>query len=204
MKVNVITISRQFGSGGRTVGRKLAEALGFKFYDSELVKKISDETGFNEKFIEDKGEHSTYTSKLASIFNGRQSYGAMNGQSTADYLWGIENKIIKDVAEEGGCVIVGRCSDYILRERTDVLDIYIHADDEFRANRIVRNYGEPSEGIEKAMKVKDKKRATYYSYYTERNFGDADNYHIALDTGVLGVDNAVKIVLNAIEAMEQE
>lgn len=204
MDVRVITISRQFGSGGRTVGRKLAEALGYKFYDSELVKKISDETGFNEKFIEDKGEHASYTSKLASIFNGRQSYGTMNGQSTADYLWGIENKIIKDLAEEGGCVIVGRCSDYILRERTDVLDIYIHAAPEFRAARIVKNYGEPSEGIDKAMKVKDKKRATYYSYYTERNFGDADNYDIALDTGVLGVDNAVRLVLDAIEALKQE
>ena len=132
MKNRVITISREFGSGGRTIGKKVAQALGIPCYDSELLQKIAVESGFNENYIKDAGEYAP-SGFLSAAFSHR-GFGPTN----ADYLWEIQYKIITELAEQGPCVIVGRCADYVLRDKADCLKVFIHADMKFRAERIVK------------------------------------------------------------------
>ena len=148
MEKNIITISREFGSGGRSIGRLVAQKLDIPFYDKELVNQIALESGFAPKFVEDHGEHSPGTSLFSYAFAPQGVPGVMNGLSTADFLWNIQCSVILQLAEKGPCVIVGRNADYILKDRKDTLNVFIHADMDFRADRIVRLYGvrkEPSE-----------------------------------------------------------
>lgn len=136
MKNRIITISREFGSGGRTIGRKLAENLGIPCYDRELIQKIALESGFDENYIKDAGEYAP-GGFLSSAFSNR-TFGPTN----EDYLWEIQYKIITDIAQKESCVIVGRCADYILRDKADCLKVFIHASMDYRAERIVKVYGE--------------------------------------------------------------
>lgn len=188
MKNKVITISREFGSGGRTIGRKTAEELGIPCYDNELLMKIAQESGFNENYIRDAGEYasggllSTAFSQHARILNN------------SDYLWKIQCRIIKELAEKESCVIVGRCADYILRNEADCLRVFVHADMKFRAERIVKIYGEREESPEQRLKDKDKRRAAYHRFYTDMKWGHAQNYDITLNSGTLGIDTCVEII----------
>lgn len=150
MKKNIITISREFGSGGRTIGKTVAERLGVPCYDKELVKQVALESGFDPKFIEERGESAPGKNRFAYAFLGRGTPGVMGGMSASDFLWTIQYRVIQDLAEKGPCVIVGRCADYILREREDCLHTFIHASVPFRADRIVRLYGESEKAPEKA------------------------------------------------------
>lgn len=188
MKNRIITISREFGSGGRTIGKKVAEQLGIPCYDSELIHQIAQESGFAESYIKDAGEYAP-SGFMASLLSNR-SFGPTN----EDYLWQIQHKIILDLAEKGPCVIVGRCADYILRDKADCLKVFIHASMEYRADRIVREYGERAETPEQRLKDKDKRRAAYHRFYTDMKWGHAQNYHITLDSGVLGIDKCVDII----------
>lgn len=188
MKNRIITISREFGSGGRTIGKKVAEQLGIPCYDSELIHQIAQESGFAESYIKDAGEYAP-SGFVASLLSNR-SFGPTN----EDYLWQIQHKIILDLAEKGPCVIVGRCADYILRDKADCLKVFIHASMEYRADRIVREYGERAETPEQRLKDKDKRRAAYHRFYTDMKWGHAQNYHITLDSGVLGIDKCVDII----------
>lgn len=199
MKKNIITISRQFGSGGRTVGHLVAEKLGIPFYDKELVEHIALESGFAPKFVEEHGEHSPGKSFLSYAFAPQGVPGIMNGLSTADFLWNIQCGVILQLAEKGPCVIVGRNADYILKDRKDVLHTFIHADTDFRAERIVRLYGESEKTPLARLQEKDKRRSVNYQHYTGRVWGAADNYDISLNTGVIGVEKAAEIILSLIE-----
>ena len=142
MEKKIITISREFGSGGRTIGHKVADALGIPFYDKELVDQIALESGFAPKYVEEHGEHSPGKSFFSYAFAPQGVPGVMNGLSSADFLWNIQCNVILQLAEKGPCVIVGRNAVYILKDRKDVLHAYIHADMPFRADRFVRLYGE--------------------------------------------------------------
>lgn len=196
MKKNIITISRQFGSGGRTVGRQLAERLNIPFYDRELVKQVAEETGFDTKFIEDNGEFSP----SKSIFSFAVSQGVpcmQNGLSVSDFIFCMQRQVILKLAEKP-CVIVGRGADYILRDRDDVFDVFIHASMENRADRIVRLYGESEKKPEQRLADKDKKRKIYYKHYTDREWGDAKNYDMCLDSGRIGIDKCVDLIIDAI------
>ena len=198
MKKNVITISRQFGSGGRTVGRLVAEKLGIPFYDKELVEQIALESGFAPQFIEENGEHAPGKSLFSYAFLHQGVPGVMNGLSTADFLWNIQCSSILQIAEKGPCVIVGRNADYILKDRTDAFHVYIHADTQFRADRIVRLYGESEKSPETRLNEKDKRRKLNYQHYTGRNWGDAANYDICLNTGKIGVEEAADIIVKLV------
>lgn len=200
MKKNIITISRQFGSGGRTVGHLVAEKLGIPFYDKELVEQIALETGFSPKYIEENGEHSPGRSLLSYAFAPQGVPGVMNGLSTADFLWNIQCGVILQLAEKGPCVIVGRNADYILKDRTDCLHAFIHADKEFRADRIVRLYGESEKSPQTRLNEKDKRRSVNYQHYTGRTWGDPNNYDISLNTGTIGVEEAADIIVNIINS----
>lgn len=188
MEKRIITISREFGSGGRTIGKLVAEHLGIRCYDAELIQKLASESGFDENYIKEAGEY-TPGGFLASAFTNR-SFGPTN----EDLLWKLQYRIIRELAEKEPCVIVGRCADFILQDRTDCLKVFVHADMKFRADRIVRVYGEREKSPEARLKEKDKRRAAYYRFYTDMNWGNAANYHIALDSGIIGIEKSAEII----------
>lgn len=193
MSYNIVTVSRQFGSGGRSIAKAVAERLGYEYYDNELVCQIAKESGFSEDFIREAGEYAGYKSSLLfSLATGSMSSG--NGMSTTDSLYVFQHNFIKELGKKGKCVIVGRCADYILKDRDDCFNVFIHASMDFRADRIVRLYGEREDSPEKRLADKDKKRMNYYKHYTYRRWGDAPNYHLCLDSGAIGIDKCVDII----------
>lgn len=203
MEKKIITISREFGSGGRTIGHKVAERLGIPFYDKELVDQVALESGFAPKFVEEHGEHAPGKSIFSYAFASQGVPGVMNGMSTADFLWNIQCSVILQLAEKGPCVIVGRNADYILKDREDVLHAYIHADKAFRADRIVRLYGESEKSPEARLNEKDKRRHVNYQHYTGRVWGTAQNYDICLNSGTIGVDACVDIIVDLVNASKE-
>lgn len=192
MSNRIITISREFGSGGRTIGRAVAEKLGISCYDSELIEKIAEESGLAKEYIADKGEYAPHGSRLANAFSSGRSFSG--GSSIQDYLWTVQRKVICELARKESCVIVGRCADYILGETEDCLKVFIHASMDKRAERIVKVYGDTGIAPEKRLQDKDKRRKSYYRFYTNMEWGIARNYHISLDSGVLGIDRCVEII----------
>ena len=198
MEKKIITISREFGSGGRTIGRMVAERLGVPFYDKELVDHIALESGFAPKFVEEHGEHAPGKSLFAYAFAPQGVPGVMNGLSTADFLWNIQCSVILQLAEKGPCVIVGRNADYILKDREDALHAYIHADMAYRADRIVRLYGESEKSPEARLQEKDKRRHINYQHYTGRVWGTAQNYDICLNSGTIGIEACVDIIIDMV------
>ena len=199
MEKKIITISREFGSGGRTVGHAVADQLGIPFYDKDLVEHIALESGFAPKFIEEHGEHAPGKTLFSYAFAQHGMPGAMNGLSTADFLWNIQCSVILQLAEKGPCVIVGRNADYILKDRKDCLHAFIHADLDFRADRIVRLYGESEKSPEARLQEKDKRRRVNYQHYTGRNWGQAQNYEICLNTSVLGIEQSAQIIIDLVK-----
>ena len=199
MEKKIITISREFGSGGRTIGHQVAEALGIPFYDKELVEQVALESGFAPKFVEEHGEHSPSKSIFAYAFAPQGVPGVMNGLSAADFLWNIQCNVILQLAEKGPCVIVGRNADYVLKDRPDCLHAFIHASVESRAERIVRLYGESEKSPVARLNEKDKRRKVNYQHYTGRNWGQAQNYDICLDSSVLGIDTCTDILVKLMQ-----
>lgn len=187
----IITISREFGSGGRSIGKAVAEKLGIRCYDKELIEKIAEETGLSQNYIEQNGEYARGKNLFSYAFLGR----TVNGKSVEDYIWETQRNLILDLAEKECCVIVGRCADYILSDRADCLNVFIHADVQFKKDRIVRLYGETEEDPEKRLWDKDTKRSVNYRYYTDKEWGKAENYHICLDSSEFGIDRCVEVIL---------
>ena len=176
MKKNrIVTISREFGSGGRTIGRKLAEELGVPCYDSELIGEIARESGFAEAYVR-RAEESSPSGWAGALFSTNRAFGPTN----EDYLWEVQRRVILELAEKGPCVIVGRCADYILRDRADCLTAFIHADLKFRADRIVRVYGEREASPEERVRDKDRRRAAYHRFYTDMKWGYAKKLPLSL------------------------
>lgn len=196
MSIRIITVSREFGSGGHSVAKMIADKLGYTYYDKALVEKIAKESGFDEAFVKERGEYaSASNSFLFSLVTGSAS-----GFSISDQIYIAQNNIIKEIADsDEPCVIVGRCADYILRDRDDCLHTFFHANHDFRAKRIVEVYGERDESPEKRIKDKDDRRKAFYKHYTGRAWGDVQNYHISLDTSVIGFEECAEIVANAVK-----
>ena len=188
MKNRVITISREFGSGGRTIGKAVAAQLNIPCYDSELLQQIAEKSGFNQQYIQEAGEYAP-GGFLASAFSHQTS-----GPNNADYLWKIQYQLITELAEKGPCVIVGRCADYILRDKADCLRVFIHADMDFRTQRIINVYGQREQSPEQRLREKDKRRAAYHRFYTDMKWGHAQNYDLTLNSGTLGIDRCVEII----------
>ena len=204
MKKNIITISRQFGSGGRTVGHLVAEKLGIPYYDKELVEQIALESGFAPKYVEEHGEHAPGKSIFAYAFAPQGVPGVMKGLSTADFLWNIQCNVILQLAEKGPCVIVGRNADYILKDRPDALHVYVSADLDFREKHIVELYGENDKTPEQRLNEKDKRRRVNYQHYTGRTWGQAQNYDLCLRSSTLGFDQCAQIIINAVEKSKEK
>ena len=184
----IITISREFGSGGRTIGRKVAEKLGIPCYDAELIQKIAEESGYTADYIKEESEYAP-GGWLSTVFTDRTM-----GLTNQDKLWSIQCRVIEELAQKGPCVIAGRCADYILRGKADCLNVFIHASMEKRAERIVNEYGERKERPEQRLKDKDKRRAAYHRFYTDMKWGHAQNYHVCLDSAELGIGRCVELI----------
>lgn len=194
MRKRIITISREYGSGGRYLGRELANQLGIKFYDKEIISEVAKETGFAKEFIEQKGEYSPKKSIFSYAFVGRNE----NGQSLDDILYSAQAEIIQKAADKAPCVIVGRNADYILKDRDDVVNIFVYADKDFRTERISRLYNKTKKEAQKLIDETDKKRSIHYNYYTDRKWGKVQNYTIALNSGAIGFDKCIEIIKSLI------
>lgn len=194
MNEKIITISRQFGSGGRTVGRMVADALGMKCYDSEIIAHISQKSGFTEEYIKEKGEYMD-DGGFFSALAGVDFYGNSNRLT----IWTEQCRVIKQIAHDGPCVIVGRCADYVLKNEADIslLKAFIYADMDYRAERIVTQYGESDVNPKKRLKDKDKRRAAYYEIYTDQKFGDPLNYDLCLNSSTLGIEQCADMIVQA-------
>lgn len=193
MSSRIVTISRQYGSGGRDVGRLVAEQLGVPCYDKELVFKIAEKSGFDVSFIQENGE---YAFSRSSLLFDLSVHGGMPAGSLSvyDQLYIAQHNIITELAEKESFVIVGRCADYILKDRTDCLHTFIHASVPFRARRIVEEYGEKTDNPEKVLRDRDSRRQAYYRHYTGKVWGAMKNYHICLDSSRLGVERCAKFI----------
>lgn len=188
MKQGIITISREFGSGGRTIGKAVARKLGIPCYDAELITEMAKQSGFAEDYVREAGEYAP-GGLLNSMFTSRAG-----GPTNEDILWQIQCNMVAQLAKKGPCVIVGRCGDYILRDRPDVLKVFVHADMAFRAKRIVEVYGQREESPEQRLKDKDKRRSTYYRFYTGRKWGQLDTYDLMLNSGILGIEKCTELI----------
>ena len=191
MANRIITIGRQFGSGGRTIGKLTAQKLGIPCYDQEIIDQICKESGFTEEFVKEQSEDAPFSSWAATVFSGDRSFYQPTNQ---DRIWAIEKKIILEIAEKESCVIVGRCADVILDGKADLLKVFVYSDFQKRAERIVDKYGETEVPTEKRLRDKDKRRALFYQFYTDQRWGAMENYHLALDSGALGIDKCVDII----------
>ncbi|MGE4583831.1 MAG: cytidylate kinase-like family protein [Sphaerochaeta sp.] len=194
----VFTIGRQFGSGGRQVGKHLAEKLGIPFYDKELIAISARDSGLSEALFSNADEKAT-SSIFYSLVMGNypMASGALGVTEMPlnDQLFLIQSKTIKRLAAEGPCVIVGRCADYILRDMEHVLNIFIHADLANRKERAVRVYEVPENKAEDACLKADKQRANFYNYYSDRKWGMCRTYDLSLDSGKLGIEGCVEQIL---------
>ncbi len=201
MSNSIITISRQYGSGGRFVGKKLAEKLGIPFYDNELISMAAKKSGFAESLFENAEKNTTY-SLLYSLSVFGTGAGGMYGLPLSDKVFLIQSDIIKQVADQGPCVIVGRCADYVLRERENVIHFFLYSEMEHRIERAMKYYGLDEKKAKEAIEKTDKKRAAFYNYYTGERWGDVKNYHLSLDTDSVGIDSCVDILASYVSARD--
>lgn len=198
MSKRIITISRQFGSGGHSIGKAVAEAMGIAFYDSELITEVARHSGLSEEFIRENEEYASHSNsflyQLAMSTAGTYGY-----PSVYQKLYEAQTKAIEELAERESCVIVGRCADYILRNRDDCLHVFIHADNEHRSKHILEKYGPTDKSTAQRIKDKDNRRKNYYRFHTDREWGIAANYDLSLDSGKLGEELCVAIIRRACE-----
>lgn len=195
----VITISRETGSGGHTIGKLLAEKLGYAFYDKEIVASAAGEMGIDEKLILENGENMSdqdyIDMKSGFIPHCRKP------EVPYEEIREAQDRVIRSIADKGNCIIVGRGADFILRGRSDVINVFIHADMEHRVRRVQRHEGVTGqeERIRRELERKDRSRTMYYRYFTEEEWGRAENYTIALDTGVFTKTQCAELIISALE-----
>ena len=196
----IITISRQYASGGKEIGQKVAEKLGIPFYDKELITLAAKESGFSQEAFEKADERAT-SSLLYSLLMGSYAFGnnaaAPGVLPINDQLFLIQSDLIKKAANEGPCVIVGRCANYVLHEKKNCLNVFIHADKAARVQRAVQKYNIPENKAAETLTKKDKQRAAYFNFYANKRWDDLDNYDLVLNSSTLGIDNTVDLIVSA-------
>lgn len=205
MKKKIVTISRQYGSGGRYIGENLAKAMGVPCYDEKLIDMVAKESGFAQSFVAEKGERMTGSllfNIASSLSFANNVFSTNNGVTLQDEIYFTQNRIIKELADKGPCVIVGRCADYILREREDCLNVFIFADNESKIERAEKYFNITREEAPAVLKKKDKARANHYKYYTDQEWGMASNYDLCLNSGLIGIDGCVKAIQQVLELTE--
>ena len=195
MKDNlVITIGRQFGSGGKDVADALGRKLGFPVYDNELILKAAQDSGFSAEFFVQSDEKKRFLS-LSAIFTSGWSGDAENYMSDKG-LFQIQCETIRRIAEQGAAIIVGRCSDYVLRDRGNTLDVFLTSPLDVRAGRVAERQGIPVEEAQSLVERRDRSREEYYNYYTFGNWGMASNYDICMDSSMLGIEGTAEYIID--------
>jgi cytidylate kinase len=200
---NLITISRQFGSGGREIGEALSAELGIKCYDKELISIAAKESGIDADVFNNVDEKAT-NSLLYSLSMGLYSFSSnySSGQLPVnDRLYLLQHKIIKNLANEEPCIFVGRCADYILEDRNDVVKLYIYADDDFRVKRTIEAQGVKESKAEQIVTKADKSRANYYNFYSGKKWGLTENYDLSINRTKLSTEQVVKVIKGYLEAV---
>ena len=202
----IITIGRQFGSAGREIGEKVAAYFGIKCYDKELLTRAAKESGFCEEMIQNHDERPT-NSFLYNLVMDTYSFG-YNSSAFVDMP--ISHKVflaqfdtIKKIADEGACIIVGRCADYALADRDNVVNLFIYGDEEVKVARIMQKYNLSQAKAKDMIIKKDNQRQSYYNYYSSKKWGRADSYDLCINSSVLGIEGTVKLIIQYIEDFEK-
>ena len=203
----VITIGREYGSGGRDIGRIVAERLQIPYLDREIISQAVKESGLSEEIIRQADEKASNPFSLSSLA-GSYFFGSQptfnNNLSINDQIFILESDIIKKAAEKGPCVIIGRCANNILREYSYCMSVFIHADMEHRMNRDILEYGVSPKKIEEFLAKQDKHRAHYHSYYTDEKWGDFSHYDLVIKSSKFGIEATADLILSAVEIFERQ
>lgn len=199
-----ITIGRQFGSGGREIGEALAKELGIRCFDKELISLAAKESGISPEVFENVDEQAA-NSLLYSLSVGLYSFGnnfnSTGGLPINDELYLLQHRLIRELANESPCVFIGRCADYILRNRTDVINIFIYADMDYRAERVktIKKIDEPK--LEQIIRKTDKSRSNYYNFYSGQKWGAAENYDLCINRTNMTTDQVVALIRNYLDIL---
>ncbi len=194
----IISIGRQFGAGGMAVGKRLADRLGIGYYDRELVFEAAKDFGFAPEFFEKADEKSSAYSGNVLQWVGSLVTGGFQSKNflSQDALFEMQSSAIRRLAEEKSCVIVGRCSDYVLRDNPNCVSVFLHSTDDDRSERIAQRNGMTKEEALERMKVEDKRRASYYNFYSDKTWGMSSTYTLSINVSTLGVDGTVDFIIH--------
>lgn len=195
MAKRIITISREFGSGGRFIGEEVAKKLGIAYYDKNIIGQIAEKSGLSPEYIQENAELSPKKGLFAYAFSGRD----ITGKSVEDMVYEAQRNIILELAEKEPCVIIGRNADYILKDRDDVLNVFLHGDMPEKIKRITGLYNVKEKEAVKTMADTDKRRRTNYNFYTDQNWGKASNYTLCLNSSQLGYDRCEMIIMECVK-----
>ena len=195
MAKRIITISREFGSGGRFIGEEVAKKLGIAYYDKNIIGQIAEKSGLSPEYIQENAELSPKKGLFAYAFSGRD----ITGKSVEDMVYEAQRNIILELAEKEPCVIIGRNADYILKDRDDVLNVFIHGDMPEKIKRITGLYNVKEKEAVKMMADTDKRRRTNYNFYTDQNWGKPSNYTLCLNSSQLGYDRCEMIIMECVK-----
>ncbi len=195
MAKRIITISREFGSGGRFIGEEVAKKLGIKYYDKDIIGQIAEQSGLSPEYIQENAELSPKRGLFAYAFSGRD----ITGKSVEDMVYETQRKVILDIAEKEDCVIIGRNADFVLKDREDVLNVFIHGDMPEKMKRICQLYNVTESDAAKMMADIDKRRMTNYNFYTEQKWGMASNYTLSLNSSQLGYELCQRMILECVK-----
>ena len=195
MAKRIITISREFGSGGRFIGEEVAQQLGIAYYSENIIDQIAQQSGLSPEYIEENAELSPKKGLFAYAFSGRD----ITGKSVDDMLYEAQRKVILEIAEKEPCVMIGRNTDFILKDRDDVLNVFIHGDMPEKIKRICKLYNVTEDGAVKLIKDTDKRRRINYNFYTEQKWGMARNYTLSLNSSQLGYARCKKMIMDCVD-----
>ncbi len=196
---HIITISRQHGSGGKEIGELLSASLGIPCYDNKLIQLASEKSGFSEEHFRDYDKNAS-NSFLYSLVRGFQYHQNATGMwSLEDKIYTTQSRVIHEIADEGPCIIIGRCADYILSERPELVKIFVYASPDFRAERLASREGISREKALDEIKATDKRRQNYYNYHSDTKWGDAQNYNLCIDSSFCGVEKAAQIICDFVK-----
>ena len=199
----IITIGRQYGSGGREIGELTASQLGYKFYDSEIVSVAAESSGYSEGAVSQYDEKPGKSLIYGLYMSTASTSASADMLPTNQKLAFAQFDAIRQLAREDNCVFVGRCADYVLRERKDLITVFIHAGEENRRRRAVDKYGVPKESVDKVLRKQDKQRREYYNFFTHRDWGVASNYHLCIHSDYLGIEGTAAMIAAFTRAREE-
>ena len=195
MEKRIITISREFGSGGRFIGEEVAKKLGISYYDKDIIGQIAEQSGFSLEYIRENAELSPKKGLFAYAFSGRD----ITGKSVQDMVYEAQRNVILKIAEKESCVVIGRNADFILKDREDVLNVFIHGDMPEKVQRICKLYNVAEADAAKKITETDKRRRTNYNFYTDQKWGMASNYSLSLNSSQLGYERCEEIILECVK-----